>query len=186
MLIMSLVRCMGKLIRFAHNRDRAVENIRMALSRQTLVMNASSRLVKSLVRRLNRLDLSLNPNGLIEAAAMRVDQMQKPGAFAVYLKPSRRSAKIFDLTGTSRLSACNAIASSSGRVHVSPMPGPSACLCMIKGVFINGREYKQGDCVEYFDRTAAARNREDRPEGSTESSKLGTATPNLTSFDISG
>jgi len=70
-----------------------------------------------------------------------------PGEFSVEVVPSRRKSRYVDLTSTSRLEAVQELCNATP--GLGDPPAPEKCLCLLGGVHINGRPYKQGDYVEY-------------------------------------
>ena len=92
--------------------------------------------------------------------------------YAVSLHPSLHNSKIVSLVGTSRFASITAICREP-RTHLSVPRHPESTLQMIKGVNINGRQYRQGDHVEYYPPVPRMQ-RNPTGLGSSRSSLLGT------------
>ena len=169
---------MGTLIRYIHNRDLAIENIVSALSRFRFVLGAPDGCILSTVLHMEKKGFPLTGRGIMSTAATFANDGSRPGDFGVFRTPSRRNSKVLDMQGTSRLDAATTLLRDPAWLPserpARMLPHPSECLCMIYGIYVNGRQYRQGDCIEYYERARLPNARHDMSEGSTASSRLGT------------
>jgi hypothetical protein len=156
-------RCMGYFIRFIHNRDLAGENILTAYVRHRVVMGAPAGAVHDLVGRLNRAGFPLPTTSLLLCASqlMRL-QTSEPGRYTVAARPSRRNAR--ELKGEDKVAfvqrRARSILTQANMVATAAVARSDACtvFAMVKGVQLNGREFAQGDHVEYVPRVRVRAN----------------------------
>jgi hypothetical protein len=193
---MYFVRVMGVFIRYINNRDLAAENIMTAWIRHRFVLDCNPGGASGLVSRLRAAGLQLPVRSALRVA----DDLLKirgalPGEFTVDLRQSRRYTKVFDFDHAcppaAACSECERSAYVTARVKrllvslghprryaINRDPddqGSCTHLMMVGGVWLNGRQYKQGCHVEYLPRVALRHNR-DGPggsEGSSTSHKVG-------------
>jgi hypothetical protein len=167
---------MGTLIRYINNRDLALENIVAALVRFRFVLGAPDGCILSTAKHMESNGYPLHWRSIIWTATKFANDGSRPGDYGIFLKSSRRNSKVVNMQATSRLAACTALLRDTAwmaRFRTSSVPNPSECLFMIYGVFLNGRQYRQGDCIEYYARANLPQHRQDMPQGSTGSSRLG-------------
>jgi hypothetical protein len=86
---------MGLFVRFIHNRDKAIENIKTAYCRMLVVFATPSPLVTSLRQKVSRKGIRLPPTSFINVILQSDDMDNRPGRNVVFVKPSRRNSTLF-------------------------------------------------------------------------------------------
>ena len=156
-----IFRVMGWIIRFINNRDLAVENIAVAISRQSLLGHCPPDLLVRMHDRMERAQAAGIPklsarSYLVPTSEALAAKGPNAGMFGVSLKPSRRNTKQVPVTSGLR----NAIRANSPR----PLSGDVTTVTRyVGGVFINGgNPWKAGQYCEF--RETASRHRQDQAD----------------------
>ena len=127
---------MGWIIRFIKNRDRAVENIVMAVTRKNVLSQVPWHIVKTMRARLERVGAVLPPSSIL-AACMDPEDKATAGTFGVSLKSTKRNTKLVHRVPP-QLQRLMSNGSGSRRVER-----------MTAGVTINGRKFWAGSHCEF-------------------------------------
>jgi hypothetical protein len=140
----SFIRAMGHYIRFINNRDLAGENIVTACVRSRLILGSPAGVISSLLARMSELDVALPKRSTLALAGdITAARGETPGAFACEVKRTRRNSRPSDLDAGLAQAAKDLCRSLGHPAAYKPLPS-SIVIRMIGGVWLNGRNYKQG------------------------------------------
>ena len=138
---------MGWLVRFIHNRDLAVENIKTAYIRQRLVLSAPAQERDALLEKIATGSIRLAPGSLLYVAT-KWSASASAGSFQLRLPKNPRSARTLiesDLASEVKR-GIEALCSSSPVLRAPRLADGAGY--MERGVMINGRRYAKGCFVE--------------------------------------
>jgi hypothetical protein len=141
---------MGHYIRFIHNRDLAVENIMTACVRHSFLLSAPPGELLSLYQKMISLGLPVPPNSaLVTADQRRALHASLPGEYGLLVNPTRRNHRKLTLPVSLRNGIKRALfptrPGASARYKLANNEG----IAFSAGIKLNGRDYIQGNSVEY-------------------------------------
>ena len=139
---------MGYYIRFIHNRDLAAENIARAAVRSRFVLDAPPGAIAELLHTLGRAEYSLPSSSILAVCQdIKNDRGELPGAYTAELKRTRRNNTPLQLDELAAL--WSSVSSITRRLDLTAANSPDAGYAMKSGVWLNGRQYRQGDHIQY-------------------------------------
>lgn len=176
-------RCMGYFIRFVHNKDLAAENIMTAYVRLRVILASAPGSILTIKQRLLDAGFALPSQSLLFEAADFEDILSTiPGTYQVAYRESRRNTvEIRDPTNSVRVRITQAawrIVNDRSRELLRELAPTktildNACFkARIKGVWMNGKHYKQGSHVLYLPLVPTTQR--NQAVGSSASYKIGT------------
>ena len=151
---------MGYYIRFIHNRDLAIENIRTAATRTRCLLALLPILMQpNSYERFQAAGLSLPVNGVLISAQQLIEiKGDLPGQYKLQLRPSRRNSREVPV-GTCVKNAYRYLRTGPNAASVLPplpngaLPGANlTCKAMSAGVLLNGHKYRRDSVCEYVPR----------------------------------
>lgn len=150
-------RCMGRLVRFIHQRDLATENVTRAYVRQSLLLSAPAKEIVGLVEAMREGTLQLENTSLLRPPdEILQSKGGRAGSYDVRVVRSTRK----DVTVTEPSAALSAGVRDVLTKYGLGQPVLSSITLLGCAVHINGRPYSCGDMFEYvahIERRAAAR-----------------------------
>ena len=138
-------RCVGRLVRFIHNRDLATENLVRAYVRHSLLHCAPAKERAALHAAVARGDLSLEKTSLLRSAKDLLEGTNgTPGDYDVVVHRSPKDLKVTNMSSD----MTTVVQETLKKLQLS-VASMHATVCLASKVHVNGRPYSNGDFIEY-------------------------------------
>lgn len=144
---------MGWLVRFIHNRNLAIENLIVACTRKVLIGLAPANVVTLMVARMQETNSTASARSFLADSKEISEKIKsKAGMFLVKVVPSRRNCKVVATPGNVKSALQVFLSITRGfdnRKAQSTTAAQKTVQRMVKGVWINGDEWRQHHICRY-------------------------------------